>query len=195
MGVRETSLRRGAREGVAPVWKESLGGEQNPRKEQAYRVLQHTSGTNWTRRWSKPLKSAAAAAEAARRWCRSGGHGSDVRSIRRGPENHRRTSAPRRRTADSRGSGEPENGPRRSTRPRDIAGRGTLRSPGLPRGRQKEPESPATNEGRGESRGTGAARPTGRRLPAAVWSEEQGSTADTPRSRDRGRTGNRPHRP
>jgi hypothetical protein len=37
---------------------ESLGGETNPRKEQRTRKLQHTPGFDWTRRWSKTLKSA-----------------------------------------------------------------------------------------------------------------------------------------
>lgn len=59
MDQRETARRRDTREGGAPVRQESLGGEQNPRKEQTYRSLQHTIGTNWTRRWNKPLKSAA----------------------------------------------------------------------------------------------------------------------------------------
>jgi len=37
---------------------ESLGGETNPRKEQRIQKLQHTFGFDWTRRWSKTLKSA-----------------------------------------------------------------------------------------------------------------------------------------
>lgn len=59
MDQRETVGRRDTREGGAPVRQESLGGGTNPRKEQTYRSLQHTAGTNWTRRWNKPLKSAA----------------------------------------------------------------------------------------------------------------------------------------
>jgi hypothetical protein len=124
------------------VPEESLGGETNPRKEQKIRELQHTTGSYWTRRWSKTLKSAGP----ERRARRTDGEGATGAAREREdpprPEDPSKTecSVPRRGREVA-----PENGGRTATERSVSVATPATRPPRGGRGSRRAPSPEATN--------------------------------------------------